>query len=689
MSKKWSPVPVLSVCAVLCSAAEKPVYVFDFEEVKNLKSPANHAVHFQNHTGKRSTFSGQLVPQAGIGNSTALGCSRSAAWYSQLPLDWKEFAIELKFKLTKGLNANRHTVLFAYTADEKFTRRMVAWIKPRGQVEIQFQILNDKKVIEKSFELTSSPIQWQNNKFYSLRISSVSGGLAEIELDGKIIASAGNAMSFSDLRLPGEKFHSRLFFGYYPFYGLYSINNPLNGFIDDVKLYDKVDAKPSGIREAAAAETPSAPHLCLDNQWSTPFIVGDLPGKLLGTFVRADEKFWKNAARVRAKIEKPNLVVEFDCPVPAGMTPACAPGAIWRDSSDRIEFFIQPDPAVGKFYQYAAAVNGETYTGINSDANPNSKAKFTVRKTNSGYGVVITVPLDELGLAEAVSGTAFKGNFMRIGKTAGRYTFWSPAGENFHAFENFSTIICGSRKDYFLRKYGEMKKEFASLKLTPDFKKETDALEQSINAAGDDPGRFDAIESRLAALDYSLAQLRLDGAKQLIWRPEVWENNLNITRLSRPLRALKIRIPRNGRKVVGFAISNLENIPFLGQIKVFKHWPYKRPAWQHFGFQAEWDDFLGNITIHEGIGTKDESGRTIYDVLSPLPLNTLLRIPPKSTTPVWLEISGKGLKPGKYTGFIVLKNCGGKGGFVQYVREIRARETDRQLSDLAEIHRLL
>ncbi|MBR7104877.1 MAG: hypothetical protein IKC65_08035 [Lentisphaeria bacterium] len=664
------------------AAAEKPYLSFDFEKYNKLKAPSLRVERFQNPDKERSTFLGTIVPQAGVNNSVALACTGKAAWCSRLPMDWESYTIDLAFKLTKGIDSKRHSVLFAYSADENFTRRMIVWITPKGQVEVIFQIMADRKKILKSCEIISPVIKWQNNRFYSLRLTGVSGGKMTLFLDGKVIAEGEKALSFSDLQKKGEPLFSQLYFGYYPFRG--PRNKPgkvLNGFMDDIKLYNKAAAVSSasdGVSSAASAPVSAAPHLLLDNSWSSPFIVGDLPGKLLGTFVRADEKFHQNAARVRLRADQKNLIAEFDCPVPAGMTAESIPKRMWSGRSDRVEMFLQPDPAGSRFYQYAAAVNGETYAGINTTANPSSKAKFAVKKTAGGYSVTITVPLQELGIRKLVPGKVLKGNFIRVGKTAGRHSYWAPVGDTYQSPENFAVIICGTRKAYFEQKYALLKKEFSTLKTTPAFNKETAAVEKMISKEGDDPQKFNALDARLTALDFSVAQLRFDGAKQLIWQTDMWANNINVSRLSRPLKSLKLRMARNSRKTVGFVVSNLENTPFLGQVKVFKHWPFTRPRKQQFSYQREWDGLLANITIHEGIGTKDESGKTLYDVLSPLPLNTLLRIPPKSSAPVWLEISSKGLAPGRYTGFVVLKNCGGQGGFesVQLDVEISPADTD-------------
>lgn len=675
---------VLSAGVLLnLSVSASPVYSWDFEQFKQVKSASFRGKRFQNHEKKSSIFRGVIVPDAGVNNSLALGCTGKLAHFTMLPLDWKEFAIEMKFKLTRGLNPGRHTVLFAYTADKKLRRRMVAWIKPRGRIELLYQILSDKNKVERSFSLITPELKWQNNRFYSLRISCVSGKTAEIQLDGKLLASSENAMSLSDLRLDGETHYSVLYFGYYPFYG--GISNVLNGFVDDIKLYNKVEIAVERKKDLSdtAEELNPQRHICLDNQWSRPFTVDDLPGKMLGTFVRADEKFWQNAARVRTEIKDKMLVVDFDCPVPAGMKAGVVPGHMWSMRSDRVEFFIQPDPAVNKYFQYVAAADGSTYAGIGpSTENTASRAKFKVTRNSKGYAVTIKVPLSELGIEKLENGSFFRGNFIRTGETCGRSSSWSPTGDNFHSPENFSPILIGSRKAYFEKKFQSVALEFASLKITPALQKDIDAVKNSIAKNGNDPARFNVIEKQLTSLDYSIAQARLAGAKQLIWQPEMWENNMNLSRLAKPLKKIFLRIPRNGRTVVGFAVSNLENSAFLGQIKVFQHWPFKRPNWQYFCYQTEWNKFLSNIKISEGIGSRDNSGKIVYDTLSPLPLNTLLRIPAKTTAPLWLEISAKGLEPGKYTGYIVLKNCGGKGGFESAKLEVEVSSADIEEVDM-------
>ena len=329
------------------------------------------------------------------------------------------------------------------------------------------------------------------------------------------------------------------------------------------------------------------------------------------------------------------MIAEFDCPVPAGMKASAIPKNLWSRSSDRVEFFIQPDTGKKKYYQYAVSVSGESYCGIGMLENPDSKAKFKVENTTAGYGVTITVPLSELGISDIADGVCMKGNFIRAGKTSGNGSSLGYTGDDYHAIENFIPLIVGSRKSFFMSKMKNLEKDVSLLKNSAPIRKALDELKLSIEKNGNDPAWFDVLEKKIAETDYTLLQLYLDGAKQMMWMPDVWDNNMNLSRLARPLKVLKVYMPRNSRKMVGFAVSNLENTPFLGQIKVFNRWPWPRKNWQHFAFQ-EWNDFLSGIHFHEGIGSHDSSGRMIYDALSPLPMNTLLRIPPKTTMPVWI-----------------------------------------------------
>ena len=674
MLKKFLSIVSCFVSGILCA---NPVFNFDFEEYKKIKQQ-QFIIENKQINGRKVHFVGRITANAGVGNSMALASFGDLTRYHNLPLDFKACTIELKFKLTKGLNANKHTVIFAYATDPAYQRRMLTWIKPDGRLEVLFQIYSGKRV-EKSFTLTSSALKWQNNKFYTLRISTKSGRTGHLELNGKLLASGENALGFSDLKGPKPE----LFFGYYPFYGLAtSPTNLLNGFIDNVKIWDK-ELFPYSQSESTPAEdsakNSATPHLTINGPWSSPFIVGEVPGKLLGTFVRADEKFHKNATRTRFRFSPTALTVDVECPVPADMK--AVPGKLWSSGSDAIEIFIQPDPAVAKYYQYAVSLGKEQYAGINMDPNPASRAKSTIKMTKNGFAVSFEIPLKEIALDKITKGDFFKANVVRTGPTCGQYSYWSFAGDNFHSPECFAPVIFGSEKDYFLKKLAAVKKDFNVEKLSSAAQKHTISLQEKILKTSGDPKNFNSLEKDFSALEYSLIREQHKGLSQLIWKPEVWENNFNVSRLARPLKKISLSMPRNSRRMVGLAVSNLENVPFLGQIKVFKFWPFKRKNFQHFGFQPDWDKFHSNIKIYEGICARDESNRKIYDALSPLPLNTLLRIPPENTTPVWLEISSRDLAPGKYSGFLVLKNCDGKGKYETAKLEVTVTE-----ADLSKVH---
>lgn len=676
MNKKIVLLSAFFLTAMVTTAEVQPLYRKNFEGFKNFKKPSNRIDRFQLKNKIKGLFVGKIVPGAGVNNSVGLSCIKDGNWISGLPINGKEFAIDLKFKLVTPLNKKKYSTIFAYSADESFRRRMIVWIHPGGAIQVLFEILNDQKKAIKSFAMSSPVLKWQTNKYYTFRFSSISGGMAEMELDGKIIASSEeNAMTPGDLHPSDAKSGGKIYFGYYPFYGPRTApNSVLQGYMDDIEIYTRVPRRSTAEKVADAVKTKAAaPHLCLDNTWSQPFLVADQPGEFMGSFQRADEKFWKTAARIRVKIEKSALVAEFDCPVPEGMKVSCDPRRFW--SSDRVEIFIQPDPAKNKYYQYAVNASGEGYAACGLTRNTQTQAKFSASITAKGFTAKIIIPLKEVELEKIKPGIMFKGNFMRGGKTCGSGSYWAPTGDNWHAIENFAPIICGSRKAYFEKKLATILQETTRLKLTSAVKQGLEELKKLISNSGNDPQAFSSIEAQFAAMEFSIAQIRFDGMKQLIWKPAVWENNMNITRLAQPLKTIKVYMPRNARKMVGFAVSNLEKKPFLGQMKVFNTWPYARITYQHFGDQP-WNTFLNGIRFYEGLSTIDVSGKVIYDPVAPLHMNTVLRIPPRTTAPVWMEISSKGLAPGKYTGKLVLKNCGGSGGVETADLEVTVASTD-------------
>ena len=430
----------------------------------------------------------------------------------------------------------------------------------------------------------------------------------------------------------------------------------------------------SSVYSADSVESRGKPHLCLDNQWSSSFLVEDQPGQFFGSFQRAEEKFWQNAAKVRATVKSSELIVYFDCPIPAGMQTRCEPGRFW--AGDRVELFLQPDPNAIKYHHYAVNAEGEGYAGIGMSRNSNSQAKFSTQKTERGFAVTITIPLDELGLADMTPGYLLKGNFMRGGQTAGGCSYWAPTGADWHVIENFAPIIFGTRKAYFEQKYALLQKKFATFQLTKELQKNLADLKQMIATQGDNSGAFNQLEQMFDDMGCSLVQLRNHACRQMIWQPNVWENQLNVANQATPLTTLKVNMPRNSRKMVGFAVSNLDQTAFLGQMKVFAHWPYPNVRRQLFGYQEEWNPFLAGIQFHEGVAIQDVNGQTIHDPIAPLPMNTVLRIPPRSTVPVWMEISSMGLAPSEYSGILVLKNCDGSGDTETVRLDVNVSSTD-------------
>lgn len=658
---------------IAAAVADTPVYSWDFEDMGRTSGKLTSRA-YKDKEGRRYTFLGTPVKNQGWNNSIGIQCMQNRFQFASFPLNFKQFMLEMKFKLQPGLTSRKGKVLFAYSTGKLHQKRMMIWITHQNRIEALFQIYKEDKKLEKEFSLITPSLQWRDGQYYKLRFSSVSGGRATIELDGKILASSDNALSLSDLSNPQpDKSFPVAYFGFYPFEG--NVRKSLNGYVDEIKIYDKVDSSPdlNPVLPVKQSESTGSmiPHLCLDNQWSRPFLVADQPGKLLGTYVKAEEKFIQNAAKVRINQVNENLRIEFDCPIPKGMKAQCRPSRIWND--DHVEVFLQPDPQINKYFQYAVGVNGDSYAGCGLNPMPESKAVFSVKNTDEKYVVFITIPLRELGLESLTPGTWFKGNFIRAGMTAGGSSFWNPPGNNFHSPESFGLIIAGSPKEYFHRKIQQYKNEFA-------FSEESSAgekikiLSNLINKSGNDPDAFNKLEKLFTSLEYNLIQQRLDKMRQLIWLPPVWENNMNLSRLAKPLKKIRVKAGINSRKMIGFAVSNLEDEPFIGQIKVFKTWPYPTKV-HNFAYQ-EWNDFLDQIRIHEGIASADANGRRIYDTISALPMNTLLRIPPKTTLPVWLEISTRKLKPGKYFGTIVLKDCSGKPNTETVQLEVEVADVD-------------
>ena len=88
----------------------------------------------------------------------------------------------------------------------------------------------------------------------------------------------------------------------------------------------------------------------------------------------------------------------------------------------------------------------------------------------------------------------------------------------------------------------------------------------------------------------------------------------------------------------------------MGRIKFFPDVKNKRR------FNQTNDSFASRWSFFEALPVEDSSQKMLYDALAPLTLNSIFRVVPGGSAPLFFEINTAGLKPGTYQGTLILKS---------------------------------
>ena len=564
---------------------------------------------------------------------------------------FEAFTLELRFKPEEEFSKTNGGTLAAYAFSTYGRRYFCLRVTGDSKIEALFEIRDDKmpQKLLKLFTVTSDKVRLEPGKFYTVRIASRSGGDCRIWLDGMLIAEKKGSLSFSDFKGTSPTAYPLFTIGCAVRSARYE--NFFHGLIDDVKLYDSFEEPaPAADIPADAAPSKADPNLVLNGESTGPFLVPDRETELLGSFARADAGFIQSAASARLKLEAEELVVSITCPIPEGTKPLFNDKSIW--GSDHIEFFVRPDSAKPSYFQYSAAFDGRFTAGkFNMSNVPASgfttQAKCRVKLEPGQCRVTLNIPRKELGIGDVRDGQVFTGNLIRSGATSGGDTFWKNPGRNFHNPDGFGIMIAGSRKAYFESVVGELlkapQKDAAVVKLA-------ETVSSQIRKYGDSPEAWDTLQKNIQNLRMALMRSALAGKNSLIHAADLWNNHFAPSPNTLPLKELKLRAPLNVKVRGGFVFSNLSTRPYMGRIKFFTDVKNKRR------FNQTNDSFASRWSFFEALPVEDSSQKMLYDALAPLTLNSIFRVAPGGSAPLFFEINTAGLKPGTYQGTLILKS---------------------------------
>ena len=654
--------------ATICLNAAEPILEWNYENWKRNRSVSQN--------GQVSIY-GVPAKKDGVNGSTGVICGDKArvqiAFFTQCQ-DWKEFTWEMKFKLDDKVDSRQGNALFCYGKHSWDRAQFLLWITPKQQLEGRFTLNIDGK--KATVSATSSPLKFNPRQYYTVRVASGSGSAMKIWLDGRLVAiREKKSFGFNDLVCKSPKWYPLLAIGH-DLANLEKVYRPLMGIVDEIKLWNTFE-EPT-LNEKLTSAATAGDHLLLKqgSRASTgKFSVLDRPGQALGSFIRPEQKFLDAAAHAEIELTDKDLIVSFHCPVADGMRPEKSRKQMW--SGELVEFFFRPSPEKTEYFQYAVNLTGlfESFRWTsrgNADSGFKSSSTFEVVDESRKWTAVMRIPRKEIGLEQIKSGQTVTMNFTRTGATGGGQSTWSSVGSNFHDIDCFRTVVFESRKDALRDELKKSRMEFEKIECTTEEKakvaKELDKLAVMIEKNGNDSSMFNGFRRLINGMQARYTSLRFASIPALIWtQPFPWGNDIQVSSLSSKTEKISLVLPQNSYTFTSFVFSNLTEKPFLGQLKCFPATRREKKLIYNTFNDSLWSDgkhqqlpVYRNAVFFEAIPKETASGSTIYDPMSPLPMNTLIRAAGKESKQLWLRFSSEGMTPGLHKYILYLKpSCAG------------------------------
>ena len=422
------------------------------------------------------------------------------------------------------------------------------------------------------------------------------------------------------------------------------------------------------------------------------FKVSDvMNAKVFGQMDRADDKFVQNAASAELRLDGERLIVDFDCPVPSGMTAKKVDEA-WN--GDRVELLVRPRLDVDEVSLFAAncggAYSAHGFRAGVRDMGWSSASKITATNTPAGFRVHMEIPVRDAFGKIPESGDAFGVNFQRMGRTCGRHSAWAKNGGGFDTSSwVFGTLVIGNAGDYFRRRfaaYADRCRDVAakSPSAAAEVRKVTDAVKAAIDAHADEPGAFAALDAMLGELDQALVAISLEDNPVLIYDSgDVWGNRPHPQIGTKPMERIVLKAPRNTLRIKAFAVANLTDADYVGNLKVLANPSrfYSRTR----GGEKPKPTIADAFTLRRGVWGQRRNGKPHADATVELPLKSLVEIGAGKVMPVYLELDTHGLAAGSHRLWLGLESA--VGGFPSPRIPIDVTITDDDL-DTVEVHRL-
>lgn len=634
----------------------RPAHLWDFDSLGWNSHQAENL-----GTGKPlREMRGRIATGQGVRGSDALRAdAASGGEVTRLPLPFAAWTLECSFRIDVADVGTKTRPVFRYEASA--TNAVVVTIE-----------WNRLAVRSGLFTAVTEPQNVADGKIHALRLSVSETGLLRMWLDGRCVVEKSGAPSLLSLGAGDTK-------NGYPVlrFGMSGNGSVLGGVMDDIAIYDcalgaPAVAAPIGDYSRIAlpeyrAVPPSdrAEVMVLDSDGSAntgPFKVADaMDAQVFGQMNPAAAKFVDAAASATMSISDGMVHVTMDCPVPADMKVVRTHDP-W--SGDRAEVFIRPKADEPQYFVYSINASGPAAGGIFGVQKKDwrSHARMSVTNTVRGFVATLSVPTTDIfGDSPPKLGDTFGVNFVRDGRTCGGHSSWAMNGGRFNdAKWTFGTAVFGGAKPYFLRRLSEARERGASVAVGGAARKAVDsscdAVEKAIAAHADDPAAFASLERMFEGLDRVLLAVAQKGRPLLVYRPkDAWGNAPEPDIGSSPLDIIRIRTPRNTRRVVAFAIANFQSEPFVGNLKFFDRFDgFYRTGNR---LPPPKDGIARRFTLRRSVTVGDKDGRAMYDPLAELPLKSTVEVAPGKSLPIFAELDTHGVAPGRRYALLHLRSA--------------------------------
>lgn len=428
------------------------------------------------------------------------------------------------------------------------------------------------------------------------------------------------------------------------------------GSVKPVAVQDKSLQKK--IFEAAkAASTPQFDGKLDDPAWNSALKVGGFVDLVSG-------KPAKTGTEVVALTADNALWLGIKCQEPAmDKLHAAVTGEgqnVWKD--DVIEIFFDPVIADRNLSQFVVAAGGGRWMGFggSSDVKHYGEWEAKVDKTADGWTAEVKIPFSLLGWnAAPADGTMVGFNLCRQRTPEKELSSWSWGDGSFHNRKGFGSLVIGSFQGCVDTALKDIDAELAALPESDGRKSamtEAEALKK-INKPGLSSAAMESVFYRAEKLKAQIKYLKAGDRKFVLSAiSPVADMAIPLLpeEITKPQDNISIRSAINEFKPLPLAVTNLTGGAEEYRVIIFKK---LEDGIEQPGLSGQaGDDFPADkITLLRGVRVKDGDGSKHgqrFDPLVTMDSSYTVLVPPRESGVVWAIFDCRGVKAGKYTGFI-------------------------------------